>query len=65
MEEIEIYNLQNESVQVDGNFAILRSGTIDFSVKLAGGGIVSSMMSMIICIIGILFLGHQQFWCLH
>ena len=45
MEEIEIYNLQNESVQVDGNFAILRSGTIDFSVKLAGGGIVSSMTS--------------------
>lgn len=45
MEEIEIYNLQNESVQVDGNFAILRSGTVDFSVKLAGGGIVSSMTS--------------------
>ena len=45
MEEVEIYNLQNETVQVDGNFALLRSGTIDFSVRLAGGGVISSATS--------------------
>lgn len=43
MEEIEILNLKNETVKVDGNFALLRSANIDFSVKTSGGGIMGSI----------------------
>lgn len=43
MEEVEILRLENETVKVDGNFAILRSANIEFSVKTSGGGIVGSI----------------------
>ena len=45
IEEIEMFMLDNEQMQVDGNFAILRSGTIDFSVKKATKGIVGTLAS--------------------
>lgn len=44
MDEIEIYNLNNERVQVDGNFAILRSSSIKFSVQKSAKGLISSAL---------------------
>lgn len=45
MEEIEIFNLENEKVQVDGNFAILRSSTINFSVQKSTRSLFGTMVS--------------------
>lgn len=44
MEEIEIYNLNNEKVQVDGNFAILRSSEIRFSVQKSAKSLLGSAL---------------------
>lgn len=44
MEEIEIYNLNNERVQVDGNFAILRSSDIRFSVQKSSKSLIGSAL---------------------
>ena len=44
MDEIEIYNLDNERVQVDGNFAILRSSSIRFSVQKSAKGFIGSAL---------------------
>ncbi len=45
MEEIEIFNLENEKVQVDGNFAILRSSTINFTVQQSTRSLFGTMVS--------------------
>lgn len=44
MSEIEMFNLNNEKVQVDGNFAILRSASIDFRVEKSNKGILGSVV---------------------
>lgn len=44
-EEIEEYELKNETLKVDGNFAILRSSNIEFTVQKASKGILSSVTS--------------------
>lgn len=43
--ELEIYELKNEKLQVDGNFALLRSGNINFSVQGSAKGIVGTLTS--------------------
>lgn len=45
LEEIVVYNLNNEECQVDGNFAILRSSDINFSVTKSTKGIVGTLAS--------------------
>lgn len=45
MAEILKYNLENEKVQVDGNFALLRSETVNFSVVRGGNGIAGKLTS--------------------
>jgi len=39
------YNLDNEKLQVDGNFAILRSESVKFSVERSGKGIAGKLTS--------------------
>lgn len=43
--ELEIYELNNERVQVDGNFALLRSSNINFSVEGSANGIIGTVTS--------------------
>lgn len=43
MSEIEMYDLQNETVRVDGNFTILRSSNIDFTVEKSTKGIFGTV----------------------
>jgi uncharacterized protein (AIM24 family) len=43
--ELEIYELKNEKLQVDGNFALLRTGNINFSVQGSAKGIVGTLTS--------------------
>lgn len=45
LDELEMYQLNNERVQVDGNFAILRSASINFSVTGSAKGIVGTLTS--------------------
>lgn len=45
LNEVMVYNLENEEVKVDGNFAILRRGNIDFSVQMVTKGIIGTMTS--------------------
>ena len=45
IDEIEMYQLNNERVQVDGNFALLRSETINFSVTGSAKGLIGTMTS--------------------
>lgn len=45
MSEVIVYNLNNETLQVDGNFALLRRGDISFSVEMITKGIVGTMAS--------------------
>lgn len=44
MDEIERFNLNNERVQVDGNFAILRSSSIKFTVQKSAKGLIGSAL---------------------
>lgn len=44
MEEIEIFQLNNEKIQVDGNFAILRSSEIKFTVQKSAKGLIGSAL---------------------
>jgi len=44
-EEIIEYELNNDTLKVDGNFVVLRSGNIDFSVQKAGKSILGSATS--------------------
>ena len=45
MSEIQVLNLTNSKLSVDGNFALLRIGDIDFSVEKASKGLVSTFIS--------------------
>lgn len=45
IDELEILQLNNEKVQVDGNFALLRSGNIRFSVQKSTKGIIGTLAS--------------------
>lgn len=45
MNEILKCNLNNERLQVDGNFALLRSGSVNFSVERSSKSITGSMTS--------------------
>lgn len=44
IDEIEMYTLSNETVQVDGNFGILRSKDIAFTVEKSAKGLISSAL---------------------
>lgn len=44
MDEIEMYDLENETVQVDGNFGILRSSNIQFTVERSAKGLITSAL---------------------
>lgn len=44
-QEVFKYKLQNDVLKVDGNFAILRTGTIDFTVEKSTRSFVGSAMS--------------------
>lgn len=45
MDEVLVYNLENDEVKVDGNFAILRRGNIEFKVEMITKGIIGTMTS--------------------
>lgn len=45
LDEVIVYHLEDEMLRVDGNFAILRRGDIDFSVKMVTKGILGTMVS--------------------
>lgn len=45
MEEVLKYKLNNERIQVDGNFALLRSGSVAFSVQRSSKQLIGSMTS--------------------
>nr|WP_321496850.1 AIM24 family protein [uncultured Methanolobus sp.] len=45
MSEILKYNLDNERLQVDGNFALLRSDSVKFSVERSGKGLAGKLTS--------------------
>ncbi len=44
-EELEVINLNNDRVQVDGNFALIRSGNIRFSTTTSSKGIIGTLTS--------------------
>lgn len=44
-EEIVEYNLENETLKVDGNFAVLRSGSLDFTVEKSTKSLIGSATS--------------------
>jgi uncharacterized protein (AIM24 family) len=43
MEEIQVVYLQNDTLQVDGNFALLRKGNIEFTVERSSKSLVGSI----------------------
>lgn len=45
MEEIEVINLNNDVLKVDGNFAILRTGTLEFTVERSAKTLIGSAVS--------------------
>lgn len=45
MSEIDIIELENETLKVDGNFAVLRTGNIDFTVERSAKTLVGSSLS--------------------
>ena len=45
MNEINIINLQNDVLKVDGNFALLRSGNIQFTVERSARTLIGSAVS--------------------
>lgn len=45
IDELEVFNINNERVQVDGNFALLRSADIKFSVTGSAKGIMGTLTS--------------------
>ncbi len=45
MEEIDVMELENDILRVDGNFAILRTGNIKFTVEKAGKSLLGSAAS--------------------
>ncbi len=45
MSEIDIIELNNDTLKVDGNFAVLRSGNIDFTVERSAKTLIGSAVS--------------------
>lgn len=45
IEEINIIELQNDTLKVDGNFAVLRSGNVDFTVEKSAKTLLGSAVS--------------------
>lgn len=45
MEEINVINLENDVLKVDGNFAVLRSSSLEFTVERSAKTLVGSAMS--------------------
>lgn len=45
MEEIDIIDLQDDTLKVDGNFAVLRSSSLDFTVERSAKTLVGSAVS--------------------
>lgn len=45
MEEIDVIDLQNDILKVDGNFAVLRSSSLDFTVERSAKTLVGSAVS--------------------
>ena len=45
MSEIDIIELQNDTLKVDGNFAILRSANLDFTVERSAKTLIGSAVS--------------------
>lgn len=45
MDEVMVYHIENEEIKVDGNFAILRRGNIDFSVEMITKGVIGTLAS--------------------
>lgn len=45
LEEVMVYQLNNEVLKVDGNFALLRRGDIDFKVQMVSKGIIGTLAS--------------------
>ncbi|RAL22520.1 AIM24 family protein [Thermoflavimicrobium daqui] len=45
IEEIKIIHLQNETLQVDGNFTLLRKGNIEFTVERSSKSMMGSLTS--------------------
>tara|TARA_Y100001980_G_C14502066_1_gene277949 strand:+ start:113 stop:1168 length:1056 start_codon:yes stop_codon:yes gene_type:complete len=44
-EEVMMYNLDNEKLSVDGNFALMRHDSVDFKVEKSSKGIMSTLVS--------------------
>ena len=45
MSEVDIIDLQNDTLKVDGSFAVLRSGNLDFTVERSAKTLVGSAVS--------------------
>jgi uncharacterized protein (AIM24 family) len=45
MEEIDIIELENDTLKVDGNFAVLRSSTLNFTVERSAKTLIGSAVS--------------------
>ncbi len=45
LNEVMIYQLHDEELKVDGNFAILRKGNIEYSIQMVSKGIIGTMIS--------------------
>lgn len=45
IEEIDVIDLQNDTLKVDGNFAVLRSSSLDFTVERSAKTLVGSAVS--------------------
>ncbi|MGN1102375.1 MAG: AIM24 family protein, partial [Huintestinicola sp.] len=43
--EIDIIDLENDTLKVDGNFAVLRTGSIDFTVERSAKTLIGSAVS--------------------
>ena len=43
--EVQCIHLNNETLKVDGNFALMRSGRIEFSVEKSSKGLLGSLSS--------------------
>ena len=45
MSEVDIIDLENDTLKVDGNFAVLRSSTLDFTVERSAKTLMGSAVS--------------------
>ena len=45
MDEIDVIDLENDTLRVDGNFAVLRSANLDFTVERSAKTLIGSAVS--------------------